>query len=226
MYPAQRKTLRTRNYVDLCIAHVSPVPSPPLFFVDASIYFVFQEFARCRRLNKTLSSALGSRACGALEDAASWIEGDGEGGGGGGGGAGGGGGGDWSPLPPPGSLCCSTSGMFRRVLAARVPDPASPPLPPMSPPPPPLLAPVVASEGGGDGLEAYGKGLGLGLPSAEEVKRGLRFCMKVHRFKEMCRPGSCVAFRKVRGRHNILVLLPVLGVVYIITVVALLLAML
>lgn len=33
---------------------------------------------------------------------------------------------------------------------------------------------------------------------AAEVKRGLRFCMKVHRFREMCRPGSCIDVRKVR----------------------------
>lgn len=26
----------------------------------------------------------------------------------------------------------------------------------------------------------------------------MRFCMKVHRYREICRPGSCVAFRKVR----------------------------
>ena len=187
-----------------------------------------QEYARCRRLNVTLSSALGDQACSSLEaeyalspssrhrhphgrtnKSA----------------AGGSVGGGWVPLPPP-ALLPRTSGLFRRLPlppplsrststaataatarvasdlrhsetgsgkanASRSPSPPlPPPLPPQSPPLPVLVSETAAAAAAGEGEGCW--------PRATEVKRALRFCMKVHRFREICRLGSCVSFRKVR----------------------------
>lgn len=54
---------------------------------------------------------------------------------------------------------------------------------------------AAAAGGGGGGVDEAG----LLVLSAGQVKRGLRFCMKVHRFREMCRGGSCVTVWKVGG---------------------------
>lgn len=119
-----------------------------------------------------LSSALERRACDALEDAArvTGRRGDEE---------------DKKgraclPLPPTGSIS-GMSGLFRRAPTATFP-----PLPAA------VYGGVIAGKGGGGAREESWLG-------AVDVKRGLRFCMKVHRFREMCRPGSCVAARKVRS---------------------------
>lgn len=183
-----------------------------------------QEYARCRRLNVTLSSALGSRACDTLEaDFCSSYVADRPvaGRGSSGGGSVGGG---WLPLPPAAPQP-RTSGLFRRLPPGPPPTPNSasaaasavratpgllsdsrspllpPPLPP--PPPPPLMrsADDAAAEASARGGAAGGR---AAIDSAErpwlaasEVRRAMRFCMKVHRYREICRPRSCVAFRKV-----------------------------
>ncbi|CAM9860812.1 unnamed protein product [Ectocarpus sp. 12 AP-2014] len=180
-----------------------------------------EEYARCRRLNVTLSSALGSRACDTLEaDFYSSHVADRPVGGRGSSGGGSVGGG-WLPLPPPPPLP-RTSGLFRR-LPQGPPPPSnstsaaasavraapglvsgsrSPLLPPPLPPPPPPL--VRSADGGATASSARrAAGGGATIDSAErpwlaasEVRRAMRFCMKVHRYREICRPGSCVAFRK------------------------------
>ncbi|CAM9743230.1 unnamed protein product [Ectocarpus sp. 6 AP-2014] len=180
-----------------------------------------EEYARCRRLNVTLSSALGSRACDTLEAdfySSYAVDRPVAGGGSSGGGSVGGG---WLPLPPPSPLP-RTSGLFRRLPQGPPPTPysasaaasavratpglvsgsRSPLLPPPLPPPPPPL--VRLADGGATESSARGAaGGGATIDSAKrswlaasEVRRAMRFCMKVHRYREMCRPGSCVAFRK------------------------------
>ncbi|CAM9816163.1 unnamed protein product, partial [Ascophyllum nodosum] len=121
-----------------------------------------EEFARCRRLNDVVSSALGSRAYIAIENSSFAA-----------------------PLP-------MTSGLFRRSSAARTA------LSPASSPSLGVSKNVAGTTGTGTGC---GCPLGDGVEApalfdALAVKRGLRFCMKVHRFREMSRPGSCVAIRK------------------------------
>ncbi|CAN0176076.1 unnamed protein product, partial [Ectocarpus fasciculatus] len=182
-----------------------------------------EEYARCRRLNVTLSSALGSRACDTLEaDIYSSYVADRPVAGRGcsGGGSVGGG---WLPLPPAAPQP-RTSGLFRRLPPGPPPAPNSanaaasavratpgllsdsrspllpPPLPP--PPPPPLMrsaddaAAAASARGGAAGGRAAIDSAERPWLAASEVRRAMRFCMKVHRYREICRPGSCVAFRK------------------------------
>lgn len=220
-------------------------PTDPALTPHASASIAYngdmQEYARCRRLNVTLSSALGTRACDTLEgDYYSSRGSDRPTTSSGGGGIGGGSvGGGWLPLPPPPALLPRTSGLLRRLpslpsalsssgvaaAAKHASDQARfgsrSPSPTFLPPhPPPLVTPKTAAESmtvvaaaGGDGQGSRGSGDGRssGTPGpaggengdllgAMEVKRALRFCMKVHRFRETCRPGSCVAFRRVRRK--------------------------
>lgn len=138
-----------------------------------------KEFARSRRLNEVISSVLGDRACTALEDGASF---------------------DGAlglpavpPQPPlvPSSLP-TTSGLFRRISIGRFSPASSRPKSVTSDPE------GLVREGTGDGYPLVGDDEEEQVVlSAVDVRRGLRFCMKVHRFREMCRPGSCVAIRKV-----------------------------
>lgn len=139
-----------------------------------------KEFARSRRLNEIISSALGGRACAALEDVASFDGALGS-----------------SAVPPQPPLVPSslptTSGLFRRISIGKISPTPSRPKGVTSDPE------GLVREGTGDECPLVGdEGVVLG---AVDVRRGLRFCMKVHRFREMCRPGSCVAIRKVRVRR-------------------------
>lgn len=188
-----------------------------------------QEFARCRRLNTVLSTALGTRACDAL-DRAGYNAGLGSDPGftaglvvgraaespgfsgknlAGGenasysspGGDHGRRGSHSSDGAPSSRSAQNASGLFRWV-----------PLPTRafsryrSPSPPPPDRPrrlVQAGEGRGEGGGGKSAAVvaadetALTALSAADVKRGLRFCMKVHRFRETCRVGSCVAVWKV-----------------------------
>lgn len=133
-----------------------------------------KEFARSRRLNEILSSALGDRACAALEDGALGS----------------------SAVPPqhplvPFSLP-TTSGLFRRISVGRNSPTSSRPKSVTGDPE------GLVREGKGDECPLVGDEEEQVVLGAVDVRRGLRFCMKVHRFREMCRPGSCVAIRKVR----------------------------
>lgn len=170
-----------------CRRRACPMIRPNKFPMDddpyRDHYLPVQEFARCRRLNSTLLTALGTRSCDALERAS-------YGGGfgsehqfGTGAGSTNSGGGGFDEVGPYRSVY-TTSGPFRPAPATHTPD---------------LTTPVSPLAGGQGGVGAT-KGVeeeGVVSLTAVQVKRGLRFCMKVHRFREMCRHGSCVAVWKV-----------------------------